>query len=29
MKFPNKKQPIAMVMQTQKIPNLIFLDNIE
>lgn len=29
MKFPNKKQPIAMVMQIQKTSLLIFLDNKE
>lgn len=29
MKFPIKKHPIAIVMQTQNTPNLIFWDNIE
>ncbi|GAE43266.1 hypothetical protein BW1_085_00050 [Bacillus mycoides NBRC 101238 = DSM 11821] len=29
MKFPIKKQPIAMVMHIQKTSSLIFLDNIE
>lgn len=29
MKFPIKKHPIAIVIQTQNTPNLILLDNIE
>ncbi|GAB6515544.1 hypothetical protein bcgnr5411_49880 [Bacillus cereus] len=29
MKFPIRKHPIAIIMQIQNTPNLIFLDNIE